>query len=95
MGDITKGQKYYDQVVTDTGCASASDTLACLRMVPWDKLTASINKTPSFFSYQSLALAWVPRVDGVFLTQPPYDLVASGSVADVPFVTGNCDDEGT
>jgi len=44
---------------------------------------------------QSLALAWLPRVDGVFLTADPQDLVIQGSVANIPFVTGDCDDEGT
>jgi acetylcholinesterase len=44
---------------------------------------------------QSHALAWVPREDGVFFTANPQQLVAQGSVAPVPFVTGDCDDEGT
>lgn len=47
------------------------------------------------FAYQSLELAWLPRVDGVFLTASPFQLVAQGSVAPIPFVTGDCDDEGT
>jgi len=42
-----------------------------------------------------MALAWLPRVDGVFLTADPQDLITQGSVADIPFVTGDCDDEGT
>jgi acetylcholinesterase len=44
---------------------------------------------------QSLALAWLPRVDGVFLTADPQQLVLQGSVANIPLVTGDCDDEGT
>jgi acetylcholinesterase len=44
---------------------------------------------------QSVALAWQPRVDGVFLTHSPQKLVLDGKVADIPFVTGDCDDEGT
>jgi len=44
---------------------------------------------------QSAALAWLPREDGVFLTANPQQLVVSGSVADIPFVNGDCDDEGT
>jgi acetylcholinesterase len=44
---------------------------------------------------QSLSLAWTPREDGVFLTANPQQLVVQGSVAPVPFVTGDCDDEGT
>lgn len=37
---------------------------------------------------QSLALSWLPRADGDFLTGPPQELVLEGSVADIPFVTG-------
>jgi len=34
-------------------------------------------------------------VDGVFLTDNPQQLVLQGSVANIPLVTGDCDDEGT
>lgn len=61
VGDITNGQKYYDFLVKDTGCSGASDTLACLRTVPYATLKASINKTPGIFSFQSLNLAWLDR----------------------------------
>ena len=44
---------------------------------------------------QSLALVWLPRVDGDFLVDDPQKLVQQGKVARVPFVTGDCDDEGT
>lgn len=44
---------------------------------------------------QSLALAWLPRVDGAFLADDPQTLIHQGKVARIPFVTGNCDDEGT
>ncbi|KAF4576970.1 hypothetical protein EYR36_004954 [Pleurotus pulmonarius] len=43
----------------------------------------------------ALALAWLPRADGTFLTDHPQKLVQAGKVANVPFVTGDCDDEGT
>ena len=42
-----------------------------------------------------MALVYLPRVDGVFLTDNPQQLVLRGEVANVPFVTGDCDDEGT
>ena len=54
VGDITNGQKYYDAIVEDTGCTIANDTLACLRTVPYQRLKAAINKSPSIFSYQVL-----------------------------------------
>ncbi|KZV64181.1 carotenoid ester lipase precursor [Peniophora sp. CONT] len=95
VGDIVHGQKYYDALVDATGCSGSSDTLQCLREVPYDKLNAAVNEAPSIFSYQSLSLAYLPRVDGDFITDAPQKLVEAGKVANVPFITGDCDDEGT
>jgi len=51
--------------------------------------------SPNFFAYQGLALSWLPRADGEFLTEPPQYAVLRGHVANVPIITGNCDDEGS
>ncbi|KAH8079814.1 Alpha/Beta hydrolase protein [Cristinia sonorae] len=95
IGDISHGQKFYDALVSQVGCSGASDTLQCLRQAPYKKLKDAVDASPGIFSPQSLALAWAPRVDGVFLKDTPQNLVLQGSVANVPFVTGDCDDEGT
>ncbi|TFY69725.1 hypothetical protein EVG20_g3020 [Dentipellis fragilis] len=95
VGDISHGQPYYDDLVQRTECTGSSDTLECLRQVPYSKLKAAMDKSPSILSYQSLKLAWLPRADGVFLKDTPQNLVQQGSVANVPFITGDCDDEGT
>nr|CAH17527.1 carotenoid ester lipase precursor [Pleurotus sapidus] len=95
VGDISHGQTYYDAIAAETGCSSAADTLACLRSVPYATLKTAVDRTPFIFDYQSLALARIPRADGVFLTDNPQRLVQAGKVANVPFVTGDCDDEGT
>lgn len=52
VGDIANGQKYYDFIVDKTGCSGASDTLQCLRGVPYADLKAAVDETPSIFSYQ-------------------------------------------
>ncbi|KAN0141650.1 Alpha/Beta hydrolase fold [Lactarius tabidus] len=95
VGDITHGQKYYDDLVELTGCSGSTDTLACLREAPYESLKAAMNSTPSIYSYQSLDLAWLPRADGLFLVDDPQKLVQQGTIAPIPFVTGDCDDEGT
>ncbi|KAI0077854.1 carotenoid ester lipase precursor [Panus rudis PR-1116 ss-1] len=95
VGDITNGQPYYDALVSATSCGNSSDTLECLREVPFSELKAAVDNSPGIFSPQSLALAWLPRADGVFLKDDPQKLVMNGSVANVPFVTGDVDDEGT
>ncbi|KAJ7124165.1 carotenoid ester lipase precursor [Mycena epipterygia] len=95
VGPVENGQKYYDAVVQQTNCSAAADTLECLRTVPYATLKAAQDASPGIFAYQSLDLAWLPREDGTFLTDNPQRLVQQGSVANTPFVTGDCDDEGT
>jgi carboxylesterase type B len=56
VGDITKGQIYYDAIVRGTGCSGSRDTLQCLRKVPFYRLKAAIDNTPNFFSYQVLVI---------------------------------------
>ncbi|TFK82846.1 alpha/beta-hydrolase [Polyporus arcularius HHB13444] len=94
-GDITHLQPQYDTIVEHVGCANSSDTLDCLRQVPADALLSAAATLPSFFDYPGLATPWTPRADGVFLKAAPQHLVLSGSVADVPFITGDSLDEGT
>ncbi|OCH92841.1 alpha beta-hydrolase [Obba rivulosa] len=95
VGDIANGQTYYDDLVRETNCTAATDTLECLRHVPYNRLKEAVDMTPGLLSPQSLNLAWLPRADGRFLIAPPQQLVLNDSVADVPFITGDCDDEGT
>ncbi|KAH9073429.1 carotenoid ester lipase precursor [Lactarius deliciosus] len=95
VGDIENGQRYYDFMVEKTGCSKASDTLDCLRKVPYNTYKKAMDDSPSFFAYQGLVLAWLPRVDGVFLKEPTQYSVLRGNVANVPMIAGNCDDEGS
>ena len=44
VGDITHGQQYYDALVDATGCSGSSDTLQCLRGVPYDTLKKAVNE---------------------------------------------------
>jgi carboxylesterase type B len=41
VGPVENGQKYYDAIVEQTGCSTASDTLECLRTVPYATLKAA------------------------------------------------------
>ncbi|KAF9447550.1 alpha/beta-hydrolase [Macrolepiota fuliginosa MF-IS2] len=95
IGNYTEGQSVYDQITNQTNCASSNDTLNCLRSVPFEDLKTVINRTPNYYSYSSLDLTWVPRADGIFLVDTPQRLVLQNSVARIPMVTGNVDDEGT
>ncbi|KDR85818.1 hypothetical protein GALMADRAFT_84978 [Galerina marginata CBS 339.88] len=95
VGNLTGGQTYYDQLVNQTNCASANDTLACLRTVPYENLRVAVDSTPNYFNYSALVLAWSPRADGTFLPDNPQRLVEQGKVTNTTIVSGNVDDEGT
>lgn len=93
--DCPKGQVVYDAVVEAAGCSGASDTLACLREVDYETFLNATNAVPGLLSYDSVALSYLPRPDGVALTASPEELVKAGKYADVPFIIGDQEDEGT
>ncbi|KAJ6477769.1 carotenoid ester lipase precursor [Mycena sanguinolenta] len=92
---VADGQPYYDQLVVANNCTAASDTLDCLKRVPFDDFMATVNQTADLFSYHSLSLLWRPRVDGDVLVRNPPLSVAQGDFAKIPILSGDCDDEGT
>lgn len=61
VADIVNGQSTYDAVVKDAGCASAADTLQCLRTADYKTFFDAMNKQPLFLNYQTLHLAYLPR----------------------------------
>lgn len=93
--DTAKGQKVYNKVVAEAGCAAAADTLDCLRSVDYETFLNAAGSNPGIFSYNSVALSYLPRPDGVVLTESPEVLAANGKYAQVPFIIGDQEDEGT
>lgn len=64
VGNATAAQPSYDNLVADTGCAGAPDTLKCLANLPLANLTAAVNRSPNFF--QVSAPTNVPSfIDGI------------------------------
>lgn len=53
------------------------------------------NSEPTLLSYQSIALSYLPRPDGTFLSTSPEAAVTSNKFAKVPFIIGDMEDEGT
>ncbi|KAI0628200.1 carotenoid ester lipase precursor [Trametes polyzona] len=94
-GDFSKLQPTFDFIASEVGCASARDVLQCLRGVPADAITAAMNQTPTFLGFHALNTPFMPHADGVFLKDDPQKLVLQGSIADIPFVIGSNEDEGT
>lgn len=92
--DCPKGQLIYDTVANAAGCSGAN-SLACLRSVSYEVLLNATNSVPGLLSHTSIALSYLPRPDGVHLTQSPDVLLASGKYARIPFILGSQEDEGT
>lgn len=93
--DCPRAQDIYNTVVDKAGCSGTSDTLACLRTVDYETFLKATTSVPGAFDYQSVALSYVPRPDGVALTQSPDILAQDGQFASVPFIIGDQEDEGT
>ncbi|KAI5864363.1 sterol esterase [Durotheca rogersii] len=93
--DCDRAQDIYNTVVREAGCASSRDTLNCLRGVDYDTFLNAANSVPGILSYSSIALSYLPRQDGVVLTDSPTTLAAAGKYAAVPMIIGDQEDEGT
>ncbi|KAJ7052669.1 alpha beta-hydrolase [Mycena amicta] len=92
---ISEGQSDYDNLVTANNCTHAKDTLDCLRHVPLDAFSATVNQTPDILGYKSVNIVWRPWIDGDVIVQDPLVSVAEGKYAKLPFISGDADDEGT
>lgn len=93
--DGVKAQAIYDEVVSVAGCKGQADTLACLRGLDYETFLNAATSVPSIFSYNSLALSYLPRPDGTVLTDSPHTLALNGQYASVPIIIGDQEDEGT
>jgi len=51
IGDVTLGQKHYDDLVLRTSCLHTEDTLDCLRQTPYEILKAAVGASMGIFDY--------------------------------------------
>lgn len=84
--DITY-QPLYDGLVANASCQNATDTLDCLRHVPFETLNDLLNTTYS--------TDWQPIVDGDFIQRFGSQQLAEGNFVKVPIIDGANTDEGT
>ncbi|KAF8310472.1 alpha/beta-hydrolase [Clavulina sp. PMI_390] len=85
-------QSSFNSLVSQTGCTSASDKIACLRGVPSDTLYQVTN---GIWTAAGYGTAFGRVLDGFFHTESPSVQIAAGKTAKVALVIGNCLDEGT
>ncbi|KAI0644304.1 carotenoid ester lipase [Trametes meyenii] len=95
VGNVSKIQPNFDFIASQAGCASAIDIIQCLRNAPASILKAAMDKTPNYLSPSALNTPWMLHADGLFLSDNPQRLVLHGKIADIPFVIGSNEDEGT
>ena len=90
-----KHQAIYDYLVQSTGCASAPDTLECLRAAPYATLQGAVDATPAIFSPNGLNTIWSISIDGDLVKKSLRQYINEGCYARVPILGGEVDDEGT
>ncbi|KAK4547273.1 hypothetical protein LTR36_000928 [Oleoguttula mirabilis] len=81
-------QPLYDVIVANSSCQNATDTLDCLRHVPFATINAIFNTT-------TIADAWNPIVDGDIIARWSSLQLAEGAFVKVPIIDGANSDEGT
>ncbi|KAL4937647.1 hypothetical protein BDV06DRAFT_232444 [Aspergillus oleicola] len=77
-------QPMYDRIVDRAGCSTSTDTLQCLRDLPFNSLYAVANE----------GLEWFAAIDGTFITEYPQISITEGQLAKVPILLGSNTDEG-
>ncbi|KAI1846889.1 hypothetical protein JX266_007110 [Neoarthrinium moseri] len=95
LRDYSSSQGTFDQVVSDVGCTGSQDPLSCLKNASYSDLAASAQKFPGLISYAGSYNPFLPRPDGDFLKQSPHSSIREGKVADIPYMIGDVEDEGT
>ncbi|KAJ5397744.1 hypothetical protein N7509_005857 [Penicillium cosmopolitanum] len=78
-------QPMYDRIVDRAGCTNSSNTLQCLRDLPYE----------TFYAAAYEGLEWFATIDGKFITQFPQISYKENKVAKVPILLGTNTDEGT
>lgn len=100
--DSNKPQRLFRKLGEEIGCDSTfedKDMLECLRDAPAGSIRGFVDRSSSnffnLFNTNELFFGFGPRVDGNFIPEYAFDAVRKGKVAEVPYITGNQEDEGT
>jgi carboxylesterase type B len=82
-------EPYYQNITRAANCSSANDTLACLRTVPTDTLSAIFN------SSVTAGAGWSTQIDNDFIRSSANQQLLNGEFVKVPVIAGQNHDEGT
>jgi carboxylesterase type B len=78
----------YTNFTAAAGCSNATDTLQCLRDLPFAQLNAILNST-------TFSGVWSPQIDGDIIARHSSDQLAEGAFVRIPIIVGQNSDEGT
>ncbi|KAL9109755.1 MAG: hypothetical protein Q9227_005624 [Pyrenula ochraceoflavens] len=84
-------QPLYDAISQSTGCSNSTDSLNCLRYVPFDQLNAVFNTS----AYNGTDGKFNPIIDGDWIQNYTSLQLSSGAFVHVPIISGANTDEGT
>ncbi|KAL4908620.1 hypothetical protein BDW74DRAFT_188537 [Aspergillus multicolor] len=87
--NTTAYQSQYNEIVSKAGCSGSSDTLQCLREVPFATLNSIFNTTTGNPKY-----SYSPTVDGDFIREWGSVQLDKGDFVKVPIIAGTNTDEG-
>ncbi|KAF7874232.1 hypothetical protein EAF04_002904 [Stromatinia cepivora] len=95
--DGPRAQASYDRVVSAAGCSNSTDTLTCLRNIPYETFLSATVSLLSLPAYTATSIPYLPRPDyhGGVLPASPELLALRGQFAPVPLIIGDQEDEGT
>lgn len=79
-------QPAYDHVVRQSGCSRSTDSLDCLRGIPFEQLNTLFNGSGTY---------WQPVVDGDFIARWTSIQLDEGAFVRVPIIAGATTDEAT
>ncbi|OAG07330.1 lipase 3 precursor [Paraphaeosphaeria sporulosa] len=77
-------QHMYDNLTASLGCTNATDTLQCIREVPYEKIAP----------YGYVGLEWFHVKDGTFIPRYGQESLTQGKFAKIPIILGTNTDEG-
>ncbi|GAB1212872.1 hypothetical protein ATERTT37_002021 [Aspergillus terreus] len=95
MLTLDESQFLYNNLVIRTGCASDTDTLACLRRLDTASLQLQNIQTPLPRAQQAPLYLYGPTIDEDLVPDYTYRLFHEGKFIKVPVIFGDASDEGT
>lgn len=95
LNTVKQSQFAYNNLVIRTGCASAADTLSCLRNISATALQRVNFNTPNPGAQIPPLFLYGPTLDYDFITDYTYRAYAEGKFVKVPAIAGDDTNEGT